>query len=44
VDDFVLVEVFECGDDLGEVVLCLDFGESFSVFDEFVHGVVGADF
>jgi hypothetical protein len=43
VDDFVLVQVEEGGNDLVQVVLHLHLGEPLPALDEFVEGLVGAD-
>jgi hypothetical protein len=43
VDDLVLVQVHERGDDLRHVVLHLHFRQSLPALQQFVEGLIGAD-
>lgn len=42
-DDLVLMEVFEGGYDLGQIVLGLHFSQSLPALNQLVEGVVGTD-
>lgn len=43
-DNFVLMQIFQSGNYLRQIVLSLHFGESFSSFNELVKSVVCTDF
>jgi hypothetical protein len=43
VDDFVLMQIHQGGDDLGEVVLDFHLGEPLPPLDELVEGLVGTN-
>jgi hypothetical protein len=44
VDDLVLMQVHQCGDDLRQIVLHLHFSQALPALDQLIEGLVGTYF